>query len=474
MLDPALIRSLGLFLPLTAAWLLWLWRRPGPRLRAAVLLACAWNVPALFALHLLAQLQGWWRFEAVGGLILGYPVDLYIGWILLWGAVPVLACGAQRPIQAALLMLALDVLLLLVARPVIVLGDNWLLGEAVGFAACLVPGLLLAHWTAADVQLAARATLQFVGFTTISFWLVPTAVLAATNGSWQLLVDRLATHGLFVLVPFALPALLGLSAFQEFVVRGRGTPVPYDPPRKLVTSGPYAYLANPMQLAASLMLALLGVMLGSAWLVAVAFVAWCFSAGLAAWEEDGALRRRFSADWVAYRRAVRNWLPHWRPWHVSMVPTGDVSIDSGAVVSKPPTPHRPPARLYVAEGCDPCSDLGGWLAAHAPVGLVILPAEDQPARDLWRITYDPADGSPEVAGMAAVSRALEHIHLGWAFVGWVIRLPMIGAFVQLVADAVGGEARRVPRSVGRGTGGVAESLGHADRLLQSTRCEPRR
>ena len=65
-----------------------------------------------------------------------------------------------------------------------------------------------------------------------------------------------------------LPGVLGLCAVQEFVKRGGGTPIPYDPPCKLVTSGPYAYLRNPMQVSAMLVLLLLGIILRSYWVAA--------------------------------------------------------------------------------------------------------------------------------------------------------------------------------------------------------------
>ncbi len=74
-----------------------------------------------------------------------------------------------------------------------------------------------------------------------------------------------------------------------------------------------------------------------------------------------------------------------------------------------------------------------------------MAAEDHPSRDLYRLTYDPGTGDREEEGVAALARSLEHLHLGWAFVGWTIRLPLVRQFIQLVTDAVGGGPRRIGR-----------------------------
>jgi len=47
------------------------------------------------------------------------------------------------------------------------------------------------------------------------------------------------------------------------------------------------------------------------------------------------------------------------------------------------------------------------------------------------------------SGIAAVARALEHVHLCWAFVGFALRLPIVSALVQLLADASGAEPRTI-------------------------------
>ena len=53
-----------------------------------------------------------------------------------------------------------------------------------------------------------------------------------------------------------------------------------------------------------------------------------------------------------------------------------------------------------------------------------------------RVTYLPVEG-PNSLGVAAIARALEHIHLGWAIIGWSLALPGVVHFAQLLADVFG-------------------------------------
>jgi hypothetical protein len=43
----------------------------------------------------------------------------------------------------------------------------------------------------------------------------------------------------------------------------------------------------------------------------------------------------------------------------------------------------------------------------------------------------------------AVARALEHLHIGWALLGCLLRLPVICQFAQFLTDASGGEPRKI-------------------------------
>ncbi|MFQ5740706.1 MAG: hypothetical protein ACE5JX_17015 [Acidobacteriota bacterium] len=85
--------------------------------------------------------------------------------------------------------------------------------------------------------------------------------------------------------------------------------------------------------------------------------------------------------------------------------------------------------------------LGVLLTRGRPLGLLFKAAEEHPTRRLSRLTYDPRDGSGEEEGVAALGRALEHLNLGWAAAGSLLRLPLLNPLLQLIADAVGGGRR---------------------------------
>ena len=285
----------------------------------------------------------------------------------------------------------------------------------------LLPGLALARWTAERRNLIGRAILQAVGFGGLALLALPAAILAASGQDWTPMFARPTWQTLLGLQVVAALAGWGLAACQELALRGGGTALPQDPTRQLVTSGPYAYLANPMQLATAAMLLAMGALLQSAPVAGAGLMVLVFSAGLASWHEGLSMRERFGAVYDTWRQNVRPWWPRWRPW----------------------VPFE--ATLYYAEGCAPCEGVARFIRGRGPIGLVLVPAQQHPRRDLTRLTYDPGDGAPEEEGVVAFLRALEHTHLGWAALAWLGRLPGIVDLLQLVVDASGGGPRLVPR-----------------------------
>ncbi len=107
----------------------------------------------------------------------------------------------------------------------------------------------------------------------------------------------------------AVGAALALWCILTFVVVGRGTPAPFDPPRRLVVKGPYRIVRNPMYLGAALALAGAALFYRSLALLgytaAFLLIAHLFVIGY----EERALGRTFDGDYEAYCRRVRRWWP---------------------------------------------------------------------------------------------------------------------------------------------------------------------
>ncbi len=102
-------------------------------------------------------------------------------------------------------------------------------------------------------------------------------------------------------------------SFIDFI-KADGTPVPVASPPRLVVSGFYRYVRNPIYVG--FMASMLGEVLlfGSPGLLEYTAVAWCVGAAGVRFYEEPALARKFGAEYAEYRRAVRAWIPRLHPW----------------------------------------------------------------------------------------------------------------------------------------------------------------
>jgi protein-S-isoprenylcysteine O-methyltransferase Ste14 len=97
-------------------------------------------------------------------------------------------------------------------------------------------------------------------------------------------------------------------ATRIFRVEGGGSPVPTDPPTRLVTSGLYGHTRNPIFLADVVVLLGVFFLRGHAALLLYAGLVF---AGLHAWligHEEPVLRVRLGEDWERYVARVPRWL----------------------------------------------------------------------------------------------------------------------------------------------------------------------
>ncbi len=420
--DPTWVRS---YITLIALLLVGVaMTRLSRRRRLGAMIAWIAGVPALWLLNVVALAQGWWRFEASGGCIAGIPLDVVLAWAVLWAVVPALVMR-WHPALVIIIAVILDLIIMPLLQPLVILEANWLLGEGFAVILILVPAVLLARWSAARTKPAARAALVGVAFLT---WLVAVGSAAITwegaelgGPTVRIIAGWLAISGI----------ALGNAAIHDFAQRGGGTPLPFDPPRRLVRSGIYAYIGNPMQVA-GVLLGLAASIAYSSWTMALAaLIIIAYACGFAAWSERGDLTRRYGEQYSTWRQQVRDWWPRWRP--AAIIAAADPAEE---------TDHSDQARLWVGSTCGICSGLARWLLAQNPRGIIIIPAETHP-QPLLRIRYEC--GAHQVTGVAALAAALEHLHLGWAVIGMLLRLPGIAAFAQIFADAIGAG----PRALGQ-------------------------
>ncbi len=111
------------------------------------------------------------------------------------------------------------------------------------------------------------------------------------------------------MIMVAVGVAIALWCVLTFAIVGKGTPAPFDPPRRLVVSGPYRFVRNPMYIGAGLALLGVAVFYGSASLYGFVglflLIVFLF---IVAYEEP-TLRRTFGADYEAYLDRVGRFWP---------------------------------------------------------------------------------------------------------------------------------------------------------------------
>jgi protein-S-isoprenylcysteine O-methyltransferase Ste14 len=144
-------------------------------------------------------------------------------------------------------------------------------------------------------------------FVSLWTWFVPRWI----NGG------RLQPHPNVAAIALMIPGgAIILWCVLAFAWRGLGTAMPLDPPRRLVVSGLYRFVRNPMYVGMGIFLcgeALLLPSITRQMLIMVVLLWGAVTIFIVTYEEPS-LRRRFGEDYETYYRNVARWIPRLTPF----------------------------------------------------------------------------------------------------------------------------------------------------------------
>ncbi len=403
----ALQRTAFLLGPVLAAGSLIAWIKPTPREATAAMVAFLWQLPALLFVHLVAGAFGWWRFAPAANELCGLPVDVYLGWAIWWGPVLVLL-NRWLPIWGLVaISVGVDWVSMSMLQPLVTLGPSWIVGDIAATVLCLWCGLFVGKLTREDRQPKRRAMFHVLGWGGYMLLVIPVCVLSYENKPLSALYNLPVGAGQWILAAAILVLLfIGIAATAEFARAGDGTPVPFDPPKRVVVTGPYAFSANPMQIISAAVMLFLALYAGSWGLGFVAAMFALFDSVYATWYNRAHIAQAMPDAWRDYRGVVDEWQMRWRPY----VP------HPAEVVISPNGPAR-----WVWDRAWP------GMSSHLAGTIAVLTAERPHFR---RLVYRCRAAGIEDYGVAAAGRILEHGPAPLAMLGWLLRFPYLGGALQ--------------------------------------------
>ena len=105
-----------------------------------------------------------------------------------------------------------------------------------------------------------------------------------------------------------------LDSFARFALQGLGTPAPVFPTRRLIVTGLYRYVRNPMYVVVVAIIVGQGLLLRNTRVLEYGALVWLgFHLFVVAYEEP-TLRVSFGTEYEAFCTGVPRWIPRSSPW----------------------------------------------------------------------------------------------------------------------------------------------------------------
>jgi protein-S-isoprenylcysteine O-methyltransferase Ste14 len=123
---------------------------------------------------------------------------------------------------------------------------------------------------------------------------------------WQILLSAIL---------IAIGLVPAFESVGRFIFVGRGTLIPVAPPDRLVVSGFYRYVRNPMYVGVMLALAGESILFWSRGILFEALLAFIGFNLFILLHEEPSLTRRHADEYLLYKKNVPRWLPRLAPWN---------------------------------------------------------------------------------------------------------------------------------------------------------------
>jgi protein-S-isoprenylcysteine O-methyltransferase Ste14 len=105
-----------------------------------------------------------------------------------------------------------------------------------------------------------------------------------------------------------------VDSFARFALEGLGTPAPIAPPQKLVVTGLYRYVRNPIYIAVVAVILGQALLFGDWRLLWYGALLWLFFHVWVVMIEEPTLKQTFGTEYESFRTNVPRWIPRLTPW----------------------------------------------------------------------------------------------------------------------------------------------------------------
>lgn len=114
------------------------------------------------------------------------------------------------------------------------------------------------------------------------------------------------------LIPIVLGVVIYLFCSWSFLFVGKGTPIPFTPTKKLIVTGLYRLVRNPLYIAGILVLFGEAILFQSSGLFIYCLIM-CGAFNVHVFMEESLLSEKYGAQYEKYCKSVPRWIPKFRP-----------------------------------------------------------------------------------------------------------------------------------------------------------------